>query len=84
MVITTTPISQKKTIKCSSKRVRREPWMTNDILADIRRRDRLAKIKDRRSDYKKLRNDIVAKIRRAERDFLHRQVQQSVGDIKKH
>ena len=74
----------KKTIKCSSKRVRREPWMTNDILADIRRRDRLAKIKDRRSDYKKLRNDIVAKIRRAERDFLHRQVQQSVGDMKKH
>ena len=48
-----------KTIKQTSNRNRVEPWMTNDILADIRRRDRLAKINGRRADYKRLRNDIV-------------------------
>ena len=35
--------------------------MTADILADIRRRDRLSRKKDRREDYKQLRNEIVKK-----------------------
>ena len=73
-----------KTVKQSSNRNRLEPWMTNEILADIRRRDRLAKIKGRRAEYKRIRNDIVAKTRQAEKTYLKQQVQESVGDMKKH
>ena len=74
----------KKTVSGNSRRYKREPWMTDEIMADIRRRDRLAKIKNRRSDYKKLRNEVVSKIRKAERTYLSRQVQDSVGNIKRH
>ena len=73
-----------KTVKQSSNRNRKEPWMTNEILADIRRRDRLAKIKGRRADYKRIRNDIVAKTRQAEKAYLKQQVQESVGNMKNH
>ena len=73
-----------KTFSKRSNRFGREPWMTQDILADIRRRDRLVKAKDRREDYKKLRNDLVKRIRKAEREYLNSQVENSVGDIKKH
>ena len=73
-----------KSFKHSSNRFRREPWMTNEILQDIRRRDRLSKIKERRNDYKKVRNEIITKIRRAERSYIQKQVQESIGDIKKH
>ena len=58
--------------------------MTSDILADIRRRDRLAKKKDRREDYRKLRNEIVSKIRRAEKEYLKAQIESSIGNAKKH
>ena len=58
--------------------------MTNDILADIRRRDRLAKNKDRREDYRKLRNEIVAKVRKAEKEYVKEQIESSIGDTKKH
>ena len=74
-----------KTTKMFSKRSNRfgrEPWMTQDILADIRRRDRLVKAKDRREDYRRLRNDIVKKIRTAEKEYLRSQVESSIGDIK--
>ena len=54
------------------------------ILTDIRQRDRLVKQRNRRSDYKKLRNEIVSKIRKAERSYIKKQVEESVGDIKKH
>ena len=74
----------KKSVKWNSRQHRREPWMTDEILADIRRRDRLVKLKNRRTDYKKLRNEIVSKVRKAERSYLAKQVQDSVGDIKKH
>ena len=73
-----------KTVKRNSNRHRREPWMTDDILADIRRRDRLAKNKRRRTEYKKLRNDIVKKIRNAEKAYTGQKIQDSIGDIKKH
>ena len=42
------------------------------------------KDKDRREDYKRLRNDIVKKIWKAEKEYLRTQVESSVGDIKKH
>ena len=74
----------KKYIKHNSKRIRHEPWMTDEILSDIRRRDWLLKIKDRRNDYKKIRNEIVSKTRRAQRSYFQKQIQESVGDIKKH
>ena len=45
---------------------------------------RLAKIKDRRADYKSVRNDIVAKTRQAEKAYLKQQVQESVGNMKNH
>ena len=55
-----------------------------ELLADIRRRDRLAKQKDRREDYKKLRNKIVTDTRKAEREFINQQIKDSYGDAKKH
>ena len=73
-----------KQIKKGSNKVRREEWMTNEILADIRKRDRLAKIKERRNEYKTLRNEIVGKCRKAEKDYLKDKVQESIGDIKRH
>ena len=73
-----------KLIRHGNKRHRREPWMTEEILADMRRRDRLAKQKDRRADYKKLRNDIVNRVRKAEKASLQTMVQESIGNIKEH
>ena len=73
-----------KEIKLGSNRLRREPWMTTEILADIRRRDRLSRIKERRAEYKILRNEIVTKIRKAEKEHLHKKIQESIGDMKKH
>ena len=79
--------NENKTTKTFTKRTNRlgrEPWMTAEILADIRRRDRLARLKNRREEYKKIRNEIVSKIRKAEKDYLQAQIEDSVGDIKKH
>ena len=58
--------------------------MTEDILADIRRRDRLVRLKHRREDYRRLRNDIVKKIRRAQKGYLIKQIEGRIGSIKKH
>ena len=73
-----------KTIRIGSKRHKREPWMTNEILADIRRRDRLAKQPSRRDDYKKLRNDIVSRLRKAEKEYINQQVIDSSGNVRRH
>lgn len=73
-----------KMINPNSKKHKREPWITNEILKDIRRRDRLVKNKNRRAEYKSLRNEIVSKIRKAYKTFLNEQVRNSMGDIKKH
>ena len=48
-----------KTYRNNDKRLPREPWMTHDILRDIKKRNQLVKRKDKLSEYKKLRNDIV-------------------------
>ena len=71
-------------VKRNPRRFKREPWMTDDILSDIRKRDRLCKIKGRRDEYKKLRNEIVSKIRKAQRSHFEKQIQDNIGDIKKH
>ena len=78
---------EKKTTRTFNKRtnrVSREPWITAEILAGIRRRDRLAQKKDRREEYKKLRNETVKQIRKAEKEYLGAQIESSEGNIKKH
>ena len=73
-----------KTMSKRSNRTGRKPWMTAEILADIRKRDRLSKMNNRRDEYKRLRNDIVNKIRKAEKAHLNAQIECSIGNIKKH
>ena len=73
-----------KTLRKGSNRFRREPWMTTELLADMRKRDRLAKIKERRADYKKLRNEIVAKSRKARKEHTDKLIKESIGNMKKH
>ena len=73
-----------RTISRNSRQYKREPWMTNQILADMRRRDRLARNKNRRADYIKLRNEIVKNKRKAKKAHLAQRIQNSMGDIKKH
>jgi hypothetical protein len=72
-----------KIVKTNCNKIRREPWITGDILADMRKRDRLSKIKSHRDEYKALRNDLVARIRRAERDNLSSKIKESWNDINK-
>ena len=55
--------------------------MTYDILSDMRKRDRLAKNKDRRNEYKELRNDLVKRVRKAERDHLRSKIQENLNNI---
>ena len=59
-----------KTYKTRSNRVKRDPWVTAELLPAMRKRDRLAKMKERQAEYKKLRNEIVAKLRKLEKDYL--------------
>ena len=73
-----------KTCKKGSSRYRREPWMTDEILTDMRKRDRLAKIKNRRSEYQKLSNETVARTRKVQKQYIQEQIKDSMGDIKRH
>ncbi len=58
--------------------------MTTELLADRRRRERLAKIKERRVDYKKLRNEIVSKTRKLRKEYTDRRIKESIGNMKMH
>ena len=60
----------------------REPWMTLDILGKMRRRDRLAKLRGRRNDYKTIRNEIVSDCRKAERDYYKNKILDNWNNIK--
>ena len=73
-----------KEVKLQSNQTPRQPWMTQAILSKIRTRDRLSSIKARREDYKRIRNEITACCRKAERDYTVKKIQESIGDIKKH
>ena len=73
-----------KSVKSGSYRHKKEPWMTDEILLLMKKRDRLAKIKDRRQEYKQIRNDIVSKTRKARKQHLADQIRQCIGDTKKH
>ena len=56
--------------------------MTHDILNDIRKRNKLAKFKEKATEYKRLRNDIVKRKRRAEKDYYAKKIQDCWNDIK--
>ena len=73
-----------KTTNVNGSKVPKQPWMTHGILKKIRKRDRLAKIKNRREDYKHLRNEIVRDCRKAERDYIRRKIQDNSEDAKEH
>ena len=73
-----------RTCKTGTNKYKREPWMTPELLADMRKRDRLAKIKERRADYKKLRNEIVTKTRKARKEHTGKLIKESIGNMKKH
>ena len=57
--------------------------MTYEILDDMKKRDRLAKRKDRREEYKKLRNDLVKRVRKAEKDYITTKISDSWNNKKK-
>ena len=63
---------------------RREPWITDDILRKMRKRDRLMKISGRRHDYKQIRNEIVSDCRKAKRDYFKLKISESWNDIRQH
>ena len=71
-----------KTYELKGENCPREPWMTLDILRKIRRRDRLAKLRGRRNDYKQIRNEIVSNCRKAERDYYKKEISDSWNNIK--
>ena len=71
-----------KTVSKNNKRYPREPWMTYDLLKDIRKRNKLVKCKDKMAEYKKLRNDIVKRKRKAEKEYYANKIQNSFNNIK--
>ena len=71
-----------RTYSMKNKRIPREPWMTYDILNDIRKRNKLVKNKSKLNEYKQLRNDIVKRKRKAEIDYYERKINESWRDIK--
>ena len=73
-----------KTVTIGQNRLPRQPWMTQDILKKIRRRDRLAKLRTRRDEYRQIRNEIVSDCRKAERSYINRKIQENVNNTKEH
>jgi hypothetical protein len=56
--------------------------MREDIMKDIRKRDKLAKTKSKRKEYKNLRNQIVKNSREAERDYLKVKIKENWNNMK--
>ena len=71
-----------KNVSNNSKRIAKEPWMTQDILSDIRRRNRLFKQKHKKNEYKQLRNDIVKRKRNAEKEYLAKCIKDNWNNIR--
>ena len=71
-----------KTCSKKNNRMPKEPWMTQDLLRDIRKRNQLVKHKDKLSEYKKLRNDIVKRKRKAEKDYYATKIKENWKDLK--
>jgi len=71
-----------KMVKANSYRYARDPWITTDILKDMKKRDRLFKKRDKKEEYKRLRNEIVKKVRNAEREFTANRINESWNNIK--
>ena len=73
-----------KTFQNKGNRLPKNPWMTSEILHKMRKRDRLAKLKNRRSDYKKLRNEIVSECRKAEKIYIGKKIEENINNTKEH
>ena len=71
-----------KTYSKNNKRLPREPWMTHDLLSDIRKRNKLVKQKDKLNEYKQLRNDIVKRKRKAEKNYYEKKINECWKDLK--
>ena len=71
-----------KILKNDKNRTPKEPWMTSELLSDIRKRNKLIKQKNKRTEYKKLRNEIVKKKRKAEREYLSNKIQENWKNIR--
>jgi hypothetical protein len=72
----------KRLVKNDCYNVKTEPWMREDIMKDIRKRDKLVKIKSRRKEYKNLRNQIVKNSREAEKDFIKDKIKENWNNMK--
>ena len=73
-----------KTFKAKGNKVPKAPWMTNDILLKIRKRDRLSKIKERRKEYQMIRNEIVSDCRKAEKQYAQQKISENLNNVKNH
>ena len=71
-----------KTVSKNNKRQPREPWMNFELLKDIRKRNKLVKNKNKIEEYKALRNDIVKRKRKAEKEYYAKKIQESWRDVK--
>ena len=47
-----------------------EPWMTPEILSKMKERDRLSKEKNRRDEFKKIRNEVIKDCRKAQINYI--------------
>ena len=72
----------KKLVKNDCYNVKTEPWMREDIMKDIRKRDKLVKIKSKRKEYKNIRNQIVKNSREAEKDYLRDKIMENWNNMK--
>ena len=73
-----------KTFHNNGNRLPKNAWMTAEILHKIRKRDRLAELKSRSLDYKKLRNEIVGDCRKAEKKYIDCKIKENIHNTKEH
>jgi hypothetical protein len=71
-----------KKVKNNPHHIKQEPWMQDCIMANIRKRDKLAKNKHKRNEYKEIRNRIVKQIRDAARLYLKNKINENWCNIK--
>ena len=82
-----------KKVNKKQMRLEAKPWITRGILKSIKRRDKLLRkyIKSKdpvrkdqlHTDYKKLRNEVIAIIRRSKKMHYQKYFTENAGDIKK-
>ena len=71
-----------KQVKNNPHHIKQEPWMNDHIMHEIKKRDRLAKQKLKRKEYKETRNKIVKLIKEAEREYLKEKIAENWSNVK--